>query len=642
MQTRQLNYRPDIDGLRAIAVSSVVLSHAELGFPGGYVGVDVFFTISGYLIASLILRDLERKSFSFRGFWERRVRRILPALFTVVTCTIIAGWFLLIPAHYALLGRSVVSVACLVPNIFFWKETGYFAPGAEEMPLLHTWSLGVEEQFYLFFPLLLMVLYHRQKPREMIAVLSALAMMSFGISVYGTYYHPFSTFYWLPTRAWELLAGVLLAFLPESTTPRLSRASGIIAVLGLAAILIPCFVYGQRTRFPGAGALPPVVGTAFAILAGRGRALSLPSRLLAVPPVRFIGLISYSLYLWHWPLFAFAKYRSPEPLTISTRLLLVFASVVLATGTWRYVEVVFRDRKTLPTRSSFLVATFTSYAALIIVGGMLARRGGFPSRLSAQAQLYLNTAQEKIPKEFHRTLDVDDVPENLIRVGATDSPPRFVLWGDSHLMVLLPMIDDLCKRASISGVAATYWATAPASGDVASEPGTYFEQGVAFNAAILDYIRAARIRNVILVAYWAKYEAADVGGRLQHALLATVRRLQTEGVTVYFVKDVADFRFEVAKFLVIDSNLDMNPLGRSMSIAEYAARNKFQAALVTQLREQHVPVLDPIPCFLQRTDTTEIVPFDAHGSFYSDSNHLSIYGSRVLQPLFAEVIEKIQ
>src|SRR3954464_14933807 len=208
------NYRPDIDGLRALAVLPVLLFHADLACPGGYVGVDVFFVISGYLITSLILKDLDRGTFSLADFWMRRIRRILPALVAVTMVTALAGWFLLIPSAYASLGKSIVGLALLVSNMQFWRETGYFTATAEEKPLLHTWSLAVEEQFYLFVPVLLLMLARVLRLRRAFWLIALAAVASLGLSIYGTKWYAAATFYLLPTRAWELFVGSLLAIRP--------------------------------------------------------------------------------------------------------------------------------------------------------------------------------------------------------------------------------------------------------------------------------------------------------------------------------------------------------------------------------------------------------------------------------------------
>ncbi len=344
MSANSLSYRPDVDGLRAVAVLSVVFCHAGFGFPGGYIGVDVFFVISGFLIAGLIYKELRQGTFTLANFWERRVRRILPALLVVTVVTMIAGWFILMPDAYLSLGKSVVGLALLGSNVQFWRDTNYFESAAEEKPMLHTWSLSVEEQFYLFVPLFLLILARKSQLHRAFLLLAAAAILSFGVSIYGSHRYPTATFYLLPTRAWELFAGALLAFFPDKWFAVSARWKEAAAVLGMALILIPCFVYDHETRFPGLTALPPVLGTALVIWSGTlSTQFPLLSRVLAWRPVVFIGLISYSLYLWHWPMLSFSRYQSIKTLPGLDRLILVLVSVVVATISWRFVETPFRS-----------------------------------------------------------------------------------------------------------------------------------------------------------------------------------------------------------------------------------------------------------------------------------------------------------
>ena len=261
------SYRPEVDGLRAIAVIAVLIYHLGIGLPGGFVGVDVFFVISGFLITGIIHRGLENGTFSLGEFWERRVRRIFPALFVVLAATLAAGYWLLPPNELEDLGRSSVAQALLVANVYFSQSTGYFAGPAEFKPLLQTWSLAVEEQFYLFFPLALCFL-KRIGRMKLFTLLATIALISLAASIYGIVFHPGSatTFYLLPTRAWELLVGCMLAVLPWKCRPS-PRRDGAIAILGLLAIAIPIFMYDSSTPFPGLAAVPPVLGTAAIIFA---------------------------------------------------------------------------------------------------------------------------------------------------------------------------------------------------------------------------------------------------------------------------------------------------------------------------------------------------------------------------------------
>ncbi|WP_420587368.1 acyltransferase family protein [Ruegeria sp.] len=299
-------YRPDIDGLRAVAVVPVVLHHAGFaGVPGGFVGVDIFFVISGFLITTILAREIRDGQFSILSFYERRARRILPALFVVLAACLAVGWFLLLPNQYGNLAVSVGATLLFASNIWFWMDAGdYFGHGIEFAPLLHTWSLAVEEQFYLFFPLLLWAL-SRASMRVWIRVIVLISLVSLALSMYATTAHPVANFYLTPTRIWELGIGALLAV---GAFPALRRPAAVEAVALIGAVLIigSILLISDHTPFPGITAIPPCLGAAFLIWAGMyGR--SMIARFLTLRPVVWIGLISYSLNLWHWPVLVAAR-----------------------------------------------------------------------------------------------------------------------------------------------------------------------------------------------------------------------------------------------------------------------------------------------------------------------------------------------
>ncbi|MEX2468298.1 MAG: acyltransferase, partial [Pseudohongiellaceae bacterium] len=334
-----MHYRREVDGLRAVAVIPVIFFHAgfEL-FQGGYVGVDVFFVISGYLITALILKEKEEGRFSLLEFYERRVRRIIPALFLVMMCCIPFAVLWMAPEQLKAFSQSVLAMSLFASNILFWRESGYFDTAAEEKPLLHTWSLAVEEQYYLFFPLFIMLFWFLGRG-GLARLTAAVAFISLLLAEYGWRYEPDANFYLLPTRAWELFVGALCAFYSFGKAPRNSEP---LALLGLAGILLAIFFYSEATPFPSVYALAPVLGAALIILYG-GQA-TVVGRLLSTPLPVAIGLISYSAYLWHQPLFAFARIRSPGDPGVSLMLALSGASLLLATLSWRYVEIPFRRR----------------------------------------------------------------------------------------------------------------------------------------------------------------------------------------------------------------------------------------------------------------------------------------------------------
>ena len=365
---QNFSYRPEIDGLRALAVIAVIMFHAKIALSGGYLGVDVFFVISGYLITSLIIKELQKGTFTFVAFWERRIRRIVPATSVMVVAVIVAGWFLLLPNEYVALGKSAMAFAAIVANIYFFQNTsGYFANG-EEMPLLHTWSLAVEEQFYLIMPLFLVVAFNLSAPRgRLLLPIVMLSMFgSLAASIYAVAVFPGAAFYFLPSRAWELLIGSILALIPAGwiLSNRLARET--ITYAGLTCIVAPCLFYTKDTPFPGLAAVVPCAGTAAIIWANTigssGMSLTSAGALLAWRPLVFLGLISYSLYLWHWPLLVFTNYWSLGPLSLISRLGLLVLALLLAILSWRFVETPIRHRAIFPARSSLF-----SFAVLFVL-----------------------------------------------------------------------------------------------------------------------------------------------------------------------------------------------------------------------------------------------------------------------------------
>lgn len=332
-----LRYRPEIDGLRALAVVPVILFHAGFSlFSGGFIGVDVFFVVSGYLITSIILKDLEAGKFSFTGFYERRARRILPALFLVMLSCIPFAWTLMMPLERKDFAISMASVVFFASNIVFWLQSGYFDTAVELKPLLHTWSLAVEEQFYIIFPIALLFMWQFGR-KTSVRLVSAAALVSLILCEFASRNHPNFNFFWAITRAWELMAGSLCAF--AAVRPSKMRDE-ILSAIGLGLIVASIFWFDSSTRFPSAYALMPVGGTCFIILFANNSTLT--ARFLCVRILVGIGLISYSAYLWHQPILAFARIFTDAPVEGELAFFLACSSLAVAYPTWRYVERPFR------------------------------------------------------------------------------------------------------------------------------------------------------------------------------------------------------------------------------------------------------------------------------------------------------------
>jgi peptidoglycan/LPS O-acetylase OafA/YrhL len=523
-----IGYRPEIDGLRAVAVLPVVLYHAGLaGFDGGFVGVDVFFVISGFLITSILKREIDAGRFSLLGFYERRARRIVPALFVMSAVTAYVAYRLLPPEQVVEVGKGLVAVALFVSNIYFWAHAGYWDAAAREHPLLHTWSLGVEEQFYIVFPWLLAGLRRWAKPRAVPLVLGAIAAVSLAGSVWAAAAAPQAGFYLSPFRAFELMIGALLVYAPSVAAPPgwvREAASG----LGLALIAAAVVLFSEATPFPGAAALVPCVGAALAILGGGA---SGGGRLLSLPPMRFVGLISYSLYLWHWPLIVFAKFALGRPFTLAEQAGLVAASIVAATLSWAFVERPFRRRgKGFPgRRTAFgLVGAFVLLALLGAQQAIV--NHGWPNRLpGGMAAIDVSGGDDYAERTCMLGGDQPPIAWQASRcVIAGGGAERVLWWGDSFAGQYRPALEALGARLPFSPVLYSYAGCAPAFG---FKP-PISPQCPAFNEAAWGLISENHVRVVVLAARW---EAALKRGLDLKDLTRTVEALRAHGLTVVVV-----------------------------------------------------------------------------------------------------------
>lgn len=425
-------YRPDVDGLRAVAVLAVLAFHAfPHAAPGGFAGVDVFFVISGFLISGIIFEDLERGSSSFAGFlgnfYWRRIRRIFPALILVLASCLALGWLVLLPDEYRQLGRHTAGGAGFIANITLWLETGYFDTAAELKPLLHLWSLGVEEQYYLAWPLLLY--FFR---RQALAMILGLGAASFAVNLYLTYSDPSAAFYLPVTRFWELLVGSALAYgvHKRGVDARFSNEKAILgAILVVAGIAL---LNGERP-FPGWWALLPVGGTALLVSAGPTAWLN--RTILAHPAAVFVGLISYPLYLWHWPLLSFARIVEGGEPTIAVRLALLALSFALAWATYRFVERPIRFGT--PVLRRIAVPALAASMVGMGIGGAAAYKSALEPQ-SASLPIVNEIARASADWQYRGD-----------KVVPGDSPKAVLFFGDSHMQHYWPRIEKvLAERAA--------------------------------------------------------------------------------------------------------------------------------------------------------------------------------------------------
>ena len=654
-------YRADIDGLRALAVVAVVMFHAGIpGFHGGFVGVDVFFVISGFLITNFILSDLRQSTFSIWNFYERRIRRIFPALFTMMLVCGLAAYWLLLPRDFAEFGTSAAWATLFASNIHFWQQSSYFSGAAEFRPLLHTWSLAIEEQFYILYPIAVAIVFRFARNKICTAIVLCLCL-SFAVSAWAAMTHPHAAFYLTPSRAWELLLGALLALdvLPKIVGPKRRNAA---TVLGLLFILGSIFVYTAATPFPGLAAALPCVGTALIIHGGTTGATGV-GRILSLRPIVFVGLISYSLYLWHWPvLVMFRHYMSVNDLPPLVTAVAIVLSIGLAVLSWRYVEQPFRRRHRIGRRT-VVVAGTGAVAAMLAIGVVVPAFDGLPHRFN-DAVIRLAAAGQDISRDGRACINrktPDDVRQGDLceSIGASTPTQSFLLWGDSHAAALVPAINKAAARAGRSGLMAMASGCPPLIG-ITSPSGLRKFPCLDFNRAVLKTSLARdEIKTVILKARWAFYahgSTYEIEARRNiviaddesktpsmaenemvfvRGLRRSLAALTKAGKRVVIVGPTPEIGWTVPRTLAMQQYTRRYwPI--APTYAEYMNRQAFVVRTLIALAAEygaelifpHTVLCDEKTCSVREADQI----------LYSDNNHLSFTGadsiSRLFEPIF--------
>lgn len=645
-----IQYRADIDGLRAIAVLAVVLFHLSPSFlSGGFVGVDIFFVISGYLITSILQRDIVDRKFSLLKFWERRIRRILPALFAVVFTCLLAGWVLFLPNDYERLARQSLSVAIFASNILFYMQSGYFDAGNDTKPLLHTWSLSVEEQFYLFFPLALFLIA-KFIPSHLKAIFIAVFILSLSSSIYGSYTYPTATFYLLPTRMWELLLGALIAFFPARGFLS-KKCAEVGATAGGCLILFSVWAYSKETPFPGWAAIVPCLGAALLIWFG-GAHNPVVSRILSLKPFVFVGKISYSWYLWHWPAVVFYKYYYPQAYGFPDIAILLLSTFFISVFSWRYIETPFRYYQASRLRifSIFAVTTF----ATITMSLLLHFQEGYPARFSPSVLVYAHAENDKNPyQELCNRPSLDRVRQDKICTTSTDTDtaPSFILWGDSHADAIAPVFYALSKQHDIQGYVVTYDGCPPIL-DMEQEGRDSDFYCKLFNDEVLRFIQRNRIKNVFLVSAWGNwmfnprlypstghddYLYAPLPQEINKDVLSgldrTLKLLAREGLHVFVMQTIPTAEFSPPQELALDEAfpgrggthafIPLDSYGNACEPIEILSRSYHESPSITFLDPGRYLCNDD-GCSLSRNGR----------SLYYNGGHLSVYGAEQLGDLF--------
>ncbi|HTT84826.1 MAG TPA: acyltransferase family protein [Rhizomicrobium sp.] len=652
ISTRQ-GYRPEIDGLRALAILPVVLFHYGVpGFRGGFVGVDMFFVISGYLITSLIQGELERGDFSLARFYARRVRRIFPALFAMLAVVSATAFIFFFPLDLVRYAQSLFATALFGANFEFWREAGYFDTFADQKPLLHLWSIAVEEQFYLLFPALLLGLRHAPARRRA-GMIAGVLVASLGLSAWGVLAAKVATFYLLPARAWELMLGSLLALgvLPR---PKSRIATELLSALGAALILAAVFQFTPRMPFPGPAALLPCVGAALVIHAAQpGKTLA--GTLLASRPLVFVGLISYSLYLWHWPVFVFATYIDFREPSGTAGVALMTLSFALAVLSWRYVEQPFRKARFRLRRRAAFAAVAGVMALAAASASFASSSDGFPQRLRPGLQRILAEQDDHEPRIgncFFRTAQ-DVRAHRLCVIGAKNARPSFLLWGDSHADAILPAVSAAAADAGRGGIFAGGEACPPLLGVTTPMP-----RCRAFNDAVAALAHDPAIREVILEARWAKYaEGSPYGDEpkghvalrddtcdgapegdnhmvFRRGLARTLGELVSLNKKIVLVASVPEIGWPVPAILARRA-LAEDTVAAAPGIGDYLQRQKFVLATFAGLHRQFGATILYPHRILCATGTCEVA---LNGiPLYRDEHHLSVLGARQLIPMMGGI-----
>lgn len=664
-----MNYRREIDGLRALAVLPVILYHAGFqALSGGFVGVDIFFVISGYLITSIILGEKQAGTFSLVSFYERRARRILPPLFLVMLTCLPFAYLWLMPSHLVEFSRSLIYVPLFVSNMFFLKRSGYFDSAVELKPLLHTWSLAVEEQYYLFFPAILLLIW-RLPRRWMVGFFLVIGLVSLGLAQFN-FFSKSADFYILPTRFWELLIGVLVAFYLTNVNHReilSNKLANLVSFAGLALVLYSVFFLTKDTPYPSFYTLIPTMGTAFIILFATPK--TFVGRLLSTRLLVGIGLISYSAYLWHQPLFAFARYRSLSEPTSLMFLGLSLITLFLAYVSWQHIEKPFRDRSRV-SRKQILAFALLGSCTFIALGYYVGEHEkGLPNRFSVSKEVkdYLTNSNVNVtPDCVEIKNEVKGI--NLCLVGNTaDKSPEMALFGDSHAGVMLSAFDQIGKKIGGSVAYIAGFGGCPPLIDVYVLNGMY-EASVCKELAQsqLDYVRNHKhIKKIFLAARWTVYTGGDYFGKggfylgtnkddkldkqeslrnFEMGLKKTIKAYKDLGVKVYVIAQAPQQLSHVGQLYYSMADRDLNdiqaaelihrlsvPLSKHHELQSYT-RNLFD----TLAASGDIKLIDLDSLFC---DDSICILGKSNRPYYSDHDHLTALGSNLAVDQILELVK---
>jgi peptidoglycan/LPS O-acetylase OafA/YrhL len=639
-----MTYRPDIDGLRALAVLAVILYHAEMpGVAGGYVGVDVFFVISGYLITQLLAGSMEKPLRSgLKDFYLRRARRILPALFATSLIVAAAAAAIFLPWDLATFGRYLAATPVFLTNVAAWTAGGgYFSSKLLHTPLAHFWSIAIEEQFYLLYPLTF-ALICRYLPRRQLQALMALALASFAVCVWGFHHHsPAASFFLAPPRAWELLIGGVVAMSGQrSLKSRL--ANELLAVAALVTLAFVTNQYGADIQYPGWYAIAPCAASAILIQTGR-RQSTLVGKLLSLRPFVFTGLISYSLYLWHYPVLVLANYYLVEEVHGFGPGVLIASIYLLAVASWKWLEMPIRRRQLLESNRRFASWALIVSIVLLVTGILFWKSDGLPWRFPPETRARGNAwllEGDFLPKCEKLSLE-QIASARLCSVGPQDSDAmRGLVWGDSHAVALLPAYEQLAKLHHMRLFFAVRLACRPLVGVTKRQWNESDRKYCAgFNAAVVQAVRQLDPRLLILNAHWIDVDADIIlqsstdaypdDSNFKRGLRETLRETGSTNRSVCVVLDVPEYKYDLPYALGVlrkrGSAEDLLKLTRAEAQEHFRGPERDIRALAQE--QPMLRYVDPKD-LLCRWDSCI---FESRGQLlYGDPDHLSLAGAQFI------------
>lgn len=641
--SRMLSYRKDIDGLRAVAVLSVLLYHYHIpGFAGGFIGVDIFFAISGYLIGSIILSGLQQNSFSFAEFYERRIRRILPALYTLIIACLLFSLLTMDSSFLKGMAKTAGSTILFISNIFFYKTTGgYFTLQSGEEIFTHTWSLSLEEQFYFIFPPLIF-LVNKYARKYILHFILAIFLLSLATSIFMSQRHSVFSFFLPPARVWEFAAGILIAKTASHNTSRIFKEGFYVA--GILLLVAGLIKTNESSVFPGYIALLPVAGACCILYSGKS-SLPATSKILSWQPLVFIGKISYSLYLWHWPVKLFSEYIFPDPLPIRDSLILFTFTFILSFLSWKFIEQPFRKKNEPAQRKKLFFGTAIITLCILALCLLINISHGFPARLADDkfiTEMQNDTIWRCIWKYDFLTRQVSS-KDTLPVIGSTHAEPDFLLWGDSHAGMLVPGFEAACMEKNKSGYIAV------TIGDPPVFPGHRATNNPALaviNSSIVRFVAMhSSVRKIFLFARWNVYRQTSI---IENA------GKDTSGNKAPFDKELASLIDSLTllnrEVVIIAPIPDLDTKPRN-----YFYQSKFQDKglnSLTPTREQFIAKNKNTNIFLHRLTKSPLVTIvypdslffkegkirlrDEDHFLFIDTHHLSTWGSLKLKDFIKE------